>query len=168
MHGAPHNPRRRPRRGGNPRLKNGFPRVSADPQSNGAGIAARGAPWCTAGGIMFTVPSRFECANFVRGPSTGSGAPAMGQRVPMAGDSFQMGIFFLSTGKILESVLKFVFRSYLLLVLRWAWNSCGFNTKHQGTKRRNNDENRITKRLFHLSGMFWIVLHLEHSISPVK
>ena len=29
---------------------------------------------------------------------------------------------------------SFVFRSYLLLVLRWAWGSCGFNTKHQSTK----------------------------------
>ena len=29
---------------------------------------------------------------------------------------------------------SFVFRSYLFLVLRWAWGSCEFNTKHQRTK----------------------------------
>ena len=29
---------------------------------------------------------------------------------------------------------SFVFRPYLLLVLRWAWGSCGFNTKHHSTK----------------------------------
>jgi len=101
--GAPRNPRRRPRRGGKPRLKNGFPRVSADPWLNGAGIAARGAP---AGGKMCTVPSRFECAILPRGPTTGSGALAMGQRGPMAGDSFQMGRFFFSGRKILKYVLK--------------------------------------------------------------
>ena len=89
MGGAFRNPRRRPRRGRKPRLKDGFPKVSADPWSNGAGIAARGAP-----GIMCTVPNRFERANLPRGPTTGGGAPARGQRVPMTGDAFQMEIFF--------------------------------------------------------------------------
>ena len=28
---------------------------------------------------------------------------------------------------------SFVFRSHLLLVVRWAWGRCGFNTKHQST-----------------------------------
>ena len=31
---------------------------------------------------------------------------------------------------------SFVFRSHLLLDLRWAWGSCGFNTKHRRTKAR--------------------------------
>ena len=88
--GASRSPRRRPRRGGKPRLKNGFPRVSADPWSNGGGECG---PRRARGRHNMHQAMPFECANLPRGRIRGGGAPAMVQRVAMAGDSFQMGTF---------------------------------------------------------------------------
>ena len=83
--GTPRNPRRRPRRGGSSGSKMSFMGSAA---RGGMGSAARGACGRAAGGTMCTVPSRFECVDLSRSPTTGCGAPAICERVPMAGRLF--------------------------------------------------------------------------------
>ena len=52
------------------------------------------------------------------------------------------------TGRKSYMYMCMIFRSHLLLVLRWAWGSCGSNTKHQGTirKRERRHENEDLAR----------------------
>ena len=40
---------------------------------------------------------------------------------------------------------SFVFPFHLLLDVRWPWDSCGFNTKHQSTKAL--PENRVVEHM---------------------
>jgi hypothetical protein len=108
---APRNPRRRPRRGGKPRLKDGFLRDGADQNVKRAMNASRGAPGRSAGTTMCTGPRCFRCTNPLRDPPPVGGAPAMGLRGPHAIFLRFQSRFFFSL-EILSRFLQLEIRSF--------------------------------------------------------